>query len=307
MKAYLPEQLFNQRLPGSNLEKVLLFPLWRLIIFSIFLMITYGLASLCCDNVNQLLAIPLSIFFVAVSAIYLYINALIENRPLFELDLKTAAKELGIGLALGAVIFSIVVFIMWLAGVLSFEGMNSYSNLLNMLPLLILAGFIEEYIFRGIIFKLTEEILGTWLAILLQAALFGLIHAGNENASAFSTFAIAVEAGILLVAVYMITRRLWIAIGLHFAWNWIQGPFYGIPVSGHDINGLFETTINGPELLTGGAFGAEASIIALITCTVIGLIILVKAIKLPGNLVKPMWIRNRDLIAKNTNDENTIV
>lgn len=305
MKAYLPEQLFNQRPANTTMEKILLFPLWRLIIFSAFLMLTYGLASLGCDNVNQVLAIPLSIFFVAISAIYLYINALIENRSLFELDLKVAVKELGIGLALGAIIFSIVVLIMWLAGVLNFEGINSYSNLLNMLPLLILAGFLEEYIFRGIIFKLTEEMLGTWLAILLQAALFGLIHAGNDNASAFSTFAIAVEAGILLVAVYMITRRLWIAIGLHFAWNWIQGPFYGIPVSGHDINGLFETTINGPELLTGGAFGAEASIIALITCTVIGLIILVKAIKLPGNVVKPVWLRNKRMIAESTKNENS--
>jgi len=304
MKAYLPEQLFNQKTPNSKGEQFLLFPLWRLILFFILLTFVYGIGAFSCEQLPQILAIPVSFIFVGIAALVLFGNAFIENRTLLELNLKYAFKELPLGLLIGLVTFSTVVLIMWLLGVLQFEGVNHYSNLLNMFPLLVLAGFIEEYIFRGIIFKLSEEMLGTWIAIFIQAALFGLVHAPNENATAFSTFAIAIEAGILLVAVYMLTRRLWMAIGVHFAWNWVQGPFFGIPVSGHDINGFFETTVNGSELLTGGAFGAEASIVALITCTLVGLVILIKAIRMPDNVVKPMWLRKKPLLAdKNPTDQ----
>jgi len=304
MKAYLPEQLFNQKEGKTKTEKFLLFPLWRLILFFILLSFAYALSVVSCEKLPQIVAIPVSFILAAASALILYGNALIENRRLLELNLKSALVELPVGLIIGLCTFSMVIFIMWLLDVLQFEGINSHSNLLNMFPLLVLAGFIEEYIFRGIIFKLSEEMVGTWIAIVIQAALFGLVHGGNVNATAFSTFAIAIEAGILLVAVYMLTRRLWMAIGVHFAWNWVQGPFFGIPVSGHDINGLFETTVNGPEILTGGAFGAEASIVALIICTLVGLIFLLKAIKIPGNIVKPMWHRTKPLIAENQNEND---
>jgi len=304
MKAYLPEQLFNQKTAASKAERFLLFPLWRLILFFIVLTFAYAASGVLCGSLPQLIAIPVSFILVGVTALILSANAWLENRPALELNLKSALVELPLGLIIGLCTFSSVVLVMWLLGVLQFEGVNAASNMLNMFPLLMLAGFIEEYIFRGIIFKLSEEMVGTWLAIIIQAALFGLVHAGNANATPFSTFAIAVEAGILLVAVYMLTRRLWMAIGVHFAWNWVQGPFFGIPVSGHDINGFFETTISGPELLTGGAFGAEASIVALIICTLVGLIILFRAIKIPGNIVKPMWMRKQPLLADNYKDDD---
>lgn len=303
MKAYLPEQLFNQKVSNTKAERFLQFPLWRLLLFFILLNIAYGLGGALCEYLPQMIAIPVSFIMVVLAAIILYGNAWLEDRSLLELNLQSAWIELPIGVVLGLCTISTVVLVMWLLGVLQFEGMNAFSNMLNMFPLLVLAGFIEEYIFRGIIFKLSEEMVGTWIAIIIQAALFGLMHAGNANATTFSTFAIAVEAGILLVAVYMLTRRLWMAIGVHLAWNWVQGPFFGIPVSGHDINGLFETSINGPEILTGGAFGAEASIVALVTCTLVGLIILFKAIKIPGNVVKPMWKRKQGLLADDTNKE----
>lgn len=248
MKAYLPRQLFNQKKGSTKTEQWLLFPLWRLILFFIVLTIAYGLSVVLCEYVPQMLAIPLSFILVALVAIILYINALLEGRPLIELNLKSALIELPLGLILGLATFSTVVLIMWLLGVLQFEGVNAYSNMLNMFPLLVLAGFIEEYIFRGIIFKLSEEMVGTWIAIIIQGAFFGLVHAPNTNATAFSTFAIAVEAGILLVAVYMLTRRLWMAIGVHFAWNWVQGPFFGIPVSGHDINGFLKLPFRGRNI-----------------------------------------------------------
>src|SRR5699024_4499646 len=76
----------------------------------------------------------------------------------------------------------------------------------------------------------------------------------------------AIEAGILFGLVYHVTRSLWACIGLHAAWNIMQGTVYGIPVSGTDADGFLVSTRTGPDWLTGGAFGAEASVIALVCC-----------------------------------------
>lgn len=304
MKAFLPEQLFTRSTFNTPLEALIQFPLCRLFIKLIFILVPYYF--------GQLIATSLGVFFnftpdllgsllmiIGATASIATYTRFVENRPALELSPKHAIQETSFGLLLGALIFSTIVLIMYLIGVLQFEAINSTANLFNFLPKLLIAGFIEEYFFRGIVFKLSEELLGTWIAIIIQAALFGLIHGNNPNATAFSTFAIAIEAGILLVAVYMLTRRLWMAIGLHFAWNWIQGPFFGIPVSGLDINGFFETSRNGPEILTGGAFGAEASIVTLTLCTIIGCLLLAKAVKMNNNIVKPIWIRNRHRLPKN--------
>lgn len=298
MKAFLPEQLFTKQLSNTPLQNFIQFPLCRFLIKLIFVTVPMVLAQLIASSLGVAFNIDTALFgsilmiIGATAGFFMYTN-LIENRPALELSPKYAIAEICIGLLLGALIFSSVVLVMHLIGVLKFEAVNGISNLANFLPELLIAGFIEEYIIRGIVFKLSEELLGSWIAIIIQAALFGLIHGSNPNATAFSTFAIAVEAGILLVAVYMLTRRLWMAIGLHFAWNWMQGPFFGIPVSGLDINGFLETSVNGPELLTGGAFGAEASVVALTICTLAGCFFLFKAVKMDNNIVKPQWIRKK--------------
>lgn len=298
MNAFLPQALFTRRPTDTPLQALIQFPLCRLLIKIVFMYVLaaagQALAPLLsvAFNFNTELLGSILMIIGATAGIFAYTH-LVENRPTLELSPKHAIKETTLGLLLGTLIFSTVILTMYLFGVLKFEGINGTANLTNFLPELLIAGFIEEYIFRGILFKLSEELLGTWAAIIVQAALFGLIHSSNPNATVFSTFAISVEAGILLVAVYMLTRRLWMAIGLHFAWNWIQGPFFGIPVSGIDVNGFFETSVNGSELLTGGGFGAEASIIAVILCTIIGCFVLLKASKMNNNIVKPLWVRNR--------------
>jgi hypothetical protein len=102
----------------------------------------------------------------------------------------------------------------------------------------------------------------------MSAALFGLLHAGAAGASIFSTVAIALEAGILLAAAFMITRRLWLPIGLHAAWNFTEGTVFGASVSGGDVRGVLSSRFEGSDLLTGGAFGPEASLVAVIVCLI---------------------------------------
>ena len=103
---------------------------------------------------------------------------------------------------------------------------------------------------------------------------------------ALDTAAIAVEAGILLGAAYMLTRRLWLAIGIHATWNFTQGWVFSVPVSGGEAPlGLLITRRAGPEWLTGGAFGLEASVVAMVVATLAGLVLLLMAIR--GGQLRP--------------------
>lgn len=102
---------------------------------------------------------------------------------------------------------------------------------------------------------------------------------------------IAVEAGILLAGAFMLTGRLWMSMGFHFSWNYTQSAIFSGIVSGNDASqGLIKSTVNGPDILTGGNFGVESSIVALILCTTTGVVMVVMAAK-RGNIVPPIWKR----------------
>ena len=119
-----------------------------------------------------------------------------------------------------------------------------------------------------------------------------MAHIFNPNATLFSSFALAVETGILLGGVYMLTRSLWAPIGLHAAWNFTQSQVFDVPVSGIDGTGLVEARLSGPELLSGGTFGLEASVIALVIATGAGLWVVVRTIH-AGHVIRPWWVRRR--------------
>jgi hypothetical protein len=139
----------------------------------------------------------------------------------------------------------------------------------------VLSGVGEELLFRGALFRIVEERWGTLVALLTSAAFFGAIHGGNPGATALSSIAIALEAGLLLALAYAATRTLWLPIGLHFAWNFTEGGIFSTQVSGGVVQGLFATKLTGDRLLTGGSFGPEASIVAVAICLIAALFFLV--------------------------------
>ena len=131
----------------------------------------------------------------------------------------------------------------------------------------------EEVLFRGILFKWIDKRWGMWVALVVSGLIFGLAHLINDNATWWSGFAIAIEAGLLLGAAYKWSGTLWLPIGIHWAWNYVQGNIFGFAVSGNDAgDSLFRITTSGPDILTGGAFGAEASIISVVLGAVVSAI-----------------------------------
>ena len=216
----------------------------------------------------------------------------IERRPVTDFGRRGALREWAVGVALGFAAISLSVAVIASLGGYRITGWNPPSVLVPVLSLAIFSGVVEEIISRGLMFRLLEEWLGSWAALALSALAFGLLHMANPNATLLAAAAISIEAGILLGALYMLTRRLWMAIGLHMAWNFTQGGVYGINVSGIEVQGLLFNTMQGPPLLTGGAFGAEASLPAIVICTSLGLWVLYLAHR-KGRFVAASWHRFR--------------
>jgi membrane protease YdiL (CAAX protease family) len=119
----------------------------------------------------------------------------------------------------------------------------------------------EEIVFRGYPMQTLMRGVGTWPAILIMSAIFGLLHAMNPDSTAFGVFN-TILAGILLSAAYLRTRSLWLAYGVHAGWNVGLGIVLGFPVSGLDLESLFATRATGPEWILGGPYGPEGGLLA---------------------------------------------
>jgi membrane protease YdiL (CAAX protease family) len=234
-----------------------------------------------------------AITIILVLATYKLAIARLGERPRDDLRGRGSPSDLGKGVAAGILLFSAVVGLAALLGVYRVTARDPAAELL--VPLVstaIMPAFTEELLFRGIIFRWLEEFAGSWAALIITSALFGLGHILNPGATWFSSVAVAVEGGLLLGGVYMLTRSLWMAIGLHAAWSFTQGFVFDVPVSGHPQNGLVQAQLSGPDLLTGGDFGLEASVIAMAICAVTGLWFVRRAVSV-GKPVQPSWVRRR--------------
>ena len=278
-------------------RKIWEFPLTALVVALALLVATMAATSFALDHLPDTLgrnldaSIRAIVAVVAVFAIYKLAIRHLGGRKHDDLPLSGALVDTGLGIGVGAAIFTTVVGVAAVAGVYRIVGSGGWSDFIEIVMATgIVAGFIEEVIFRGILFRWIEEFAGSLVALIISSLAFGLLHWGNENATLFSSLAIAVEAGILLGAAYMLTRSLWLAIGIHAGWNVTQGFIWGVPVSGYEFEGLVQGQLYGPSWLSGGAFGLEASVIALVVATSAGIWLVRQAYK-EGHWFPPMWKR----------------
>ncbi len=203
---------------------------------------------------------------------------LTERRPVTELALKRACGDTGLGLLLGVLFFGIVTGLMALAGSYSItEAHFDPVPLLFWFAHFFLVAVFEEIVFRGVLFRLIDDRWNTTAALIVSALLFGAIHLPNPGATLWSAFAIAVEAGLLLGAAYKWSGTLWLPIGIHWAWNFVQGNVLGFAVSGNPVTDkIFSAIISGPDWITGGRFGAEASVPAVVVGLLLTVVLLCK-------------------------------
>lgn len=222
---------------------------------------------------------------VAVFVSLLVVGRLLDRRPIADFGFHLSGGwflDLGFGMFLGAFLMTGIFVVEFLLGwtsvsdtfVVVGSGGSFVLAILAPIVIFLCVGIYEEafsrgYQLRNIAEGLNYPALGprtaTVLALILTSAFFGLLHASNPNATAISTFNIAL-AGLMLGAGYVLTGELSIPIGLHITWNFFQGNVYGFPVSGLDTFGatFLDTQQAGPDTWTGGPFGPEAGLLGLL-------------------------------------------
>ncbi|HET7099869.1 MAG TPA: type II CAAX endopeptidase family protein [Terriglobia bacterium] len=213
----------------------------------------------------SLLMLPLLLGF------YTTLTHSLEGRPLASVGFAFHPRwknELATGLIAGAVMILAIAGAESLLGVARFSlapGPAAKTVLAGTLLFLMLlaAAADEELVFRGYPFQRLVEVAGPVFAVVAVSALFGAAHLRNPFQNWISTLNTAL-VGVLLAICYLRTRALWLPLGIHFAWNFIQGYVLGLPVSGLAFpHGIFQAKISGPFWLTGGAYGPEGSILCL--------------------------------------------
>ena len=232
---------------------------------------------------------PLVLAIGALVGYYAFVR-IVEWRPVVELLSPGSLGEAAIGAAIGIGLFSTVIGILFLLGGYSATVAATSSAVFPALMTAVMVGVTEELLIRAVAFRILEGWLGSWLALGISAVLFGLMHIANPEATALSSVAIALEAGVMLAAAYMVTRRVWLPVGIHVAWNFTQGGIFGVPTSGVESAGFLEGRLHGSSLLTGGAFGPEASIAAVAVCLAIGFYFL-RLASAKGHILRPSWRR----------------
>lgn len=222
--------------------------------------LSYGAAKAMAPTPAARVIWPHLLACVLVTLVYVGYIKLFERRPVTELSLAGAAPQFGTGAALGAGAVMAVMAVLAASGSYGLAGVNRWS-LAIVAPLaeMLSAGLFEEILFRAVVFRILERSWGSWPALAFSAVLFSLAHLG-EGISALGLLNTAL-AGLVFCAAFMLTRRLWLGIGIHAAWNYTLGSICSIAVSGHPAKGLMVGTLSGPDWLTGGAYGLEASIL----------------------------------------------
>lgn len=199
-----------------------------------------------------------------------------EARQPTEIALRPMLPQLLAGVLIGAAMFAAVMAILAVSGLYDIQAQGAAPAWVAVGKAL-QAGVVEELMLRAILLRLVWLAFGHWVAFAVSAALFGFGHLGNPNATVFAAICIALEAGIMLGAFYVLTGRIWMSIGVHAAWNFTQGYLFGAAVSGAELGpAIAHSTarVGAPEWLTGGAFGPEASLPGLVVCLVVGIAVL---------------------------------
>jgi uncharacterized protein len=220
-------------------------------------------------SLNLLLPISLVELIDVLVLTYLF-RRFIDRKPLMSLGFDTGpgwAKEALVGFLLGlaamALIFGVVLAAGWSVARLAGGSWTSVGlTLLGYLVTYVAVAISEELVFRGYLLQTLLEWPGALWAALLSALIFSAFHGLNPGISRLALAHLAV-AGLVFAGAYLATRRLWLAMGLHFAWNFFQGPVFGFPVSGVASHGLVSMRAAGPALFTGAAFGPEGGLLGL--------------------------------------------
>lgn len=268
----IPDEVSTESLPTRMRHWAIL----RILVMAVALVLTIAVSSRLLtllvppepSPLHALLAMSRNLFEAALLlGVYTLMVRWMERRSAVELALRAGAVQLPAGAVVGAGLMAASYCVLWISGIATVGPGTGLDALGAGLVSAFLAAVLEELVFRAVLFRIVEQACGTTVALVVSAVMFGLLHHLNPGSTLFTDAAIALEAGLLLGLAYALTRNLWLVIGLHAGWNFTEGSVFGAQVSGNAATpSVFHSTLTGPELLTGGGFGPEASVVAIGVC-----------------------------------------
>lgn len=211
----------------------------------------------------------------AVILAYSYFFKNYEKREITEFSNKGIAKYLVIGTLIGFVLQGLTILVIVASGGFEILAVNPISNMIIPFTVAFSVAIFEEILIRAIIFRIVEEKLGSYISLVITAIIFGALHLANPNSTLISGLCVGIEAGLLMGAAYIYARNLWFPIAIHFAWNFAQSGIFGAITSGNEKTAsLLTTKITGNQLITGGEFGPEGTIQAIVFCVLAAIILM---------------------------------
>ena len=179
-------------------------------------------------------------------------------------------RDLLWGLFYGGISVAVGFLICYLSGVIRVDSIGYPNDFLIYFVIMVMVAIGEELLCRGYVMRRFMKVYGNIWAIAISSAIFMAMHMFNPNLTIFA-FMNLFLAGVLFGVAYITTRSLWLPIGMHFAWNFVQGPVLGYSVSGTDTESIVsQTFVVDQDWISGGAFGFEGSLL----CSVIVLILI---------------------------------
>lgn len=213
---------------------------------------------------SALIKFPLCILF---SGILLYLYKRYTTKyltPTASVSCFSQASKILRGLAVASVYVMLIVAILYWGN--CYVPISVEFNLLGQvegLSLFFLVALVEEVVCRGVIFRLISRRWNMVVGLIVSAFVFGFMHIYKDEVTAWYSLALSVTAGWLLGIAYAYHRTIWVPIGMHWAWNYLQGSIFGFPVPGmaFHVTPLITPSTTGTGLITGGEFGIVASTI----------------------------------------------
>jgi CAAX protease family protein len=254
---------------GWRISAQLILLFFSLILFSLLIVAIWLTQT---DTIRMVL--ELGVALLAITGSVYLARRIFDHRSFVSLGLylgKWTLRDLLTGIGVSGVIMGAVYLLEWAAGWLSFHGFswktqNPSSVLVEVIAgllVFVIVGWQEELLSRGYWLQNLEQGLNLFWGVALSSLFFALAHLRNPHVSWAAVLGL-LAGGIFLAYGYVRTRLLWLPIGLHIGWNFFEGTIFGFPVSGlGNIPRLINQQVQGPDLITGGAFGPEAGLIIL--------------------------------------------
>jgi len=224
--------------------------------------VTLGLSELVPKPLR--LGWPMLLSAAVAVAGYRWFVMRLERRPITELALAGAGRELWGGLGIGALLVVATYSVLLASGAFTITGAAATGVLLKPFPEQVMVAVFEEIVFRAIVFGMLQKFWGTKIALGVSTVIFVVAHMPNEGFSVLGA-AMTAAASLALSGAYLLSGRLWLPISMHFAWNYFSDAVFAVPVSGHPARGWLQVATSGPAWLSGGTYGIEGSIVTGIT------------------------------------------